>query len=43
MSDEISRGMRLLGVTKIDQLKPEMIEIMDGLLGRTFTAQKPET
>jgi L-lactate dehydrogenase (cytochrome) len=28
MKDEIERGMRLLGITSLKQLTPEMIEIL---------------
>lgn len=31
---EVTSGMRLLGATSIKELKPEMVELLDGLLGR---------
>ena len=33
LSDEIYTGMRMLGANSISDLKPEMVEIMPGLLG----------
>lgn len=40
LSDEISTGMRLLGVTRIADLKPELLEIMPGLLGEIVNTQE---
>jgi L-lactate dehydrogenase (cytochrome) len=34
MRDEIARGMQLLGARKVSELRPEMIEVLDGLLGK---------
>lgn len=34
MSDEIITGMRLLGCNRVSDLKPELLEIMPGLLGQ---------
>ncbi|KAK4703259.1 L-lactate dehydrogenase (cytochrome), partial [Phenoliferia sp. Uapishka_3] len=31
---EVTSGMRLLGAKRIEDLKPEMIELLDGLLGK---------
>jgi hypothetical protein len=30
-------GMRLLGARSLSELKPEMIEVLDGLLGHQVT------
>lgn len=38
MSDEIITGMRLLGCNRVSDLKPELLEIMPGLLGQQPTA-----
>jgi hypothetical protein len=32
--DEIATGMQLLGARKVSELRPEMIEVLDGLLGK---------
>lgn len=42
MSDEIYTGMRLLGANRVEDLKPEMLEIMPGLLGEQGRSYKPE-
>lgn len=34
LSDEIYTGMRLLGVRAVSELRPELLEIMPGLLGQ---------
>ncbi|KAM0749238.1 cytochrome B2 [Meredithblackwellia eburnea MCA 4105] len=34
LQKEIETGMRLLGASRIEDLKPEMIEVLDGLCGR---------
>jgi L-lactate dehydrogenase (cytochrome) len=34
MSDELITGMRLLGANRVSDLKPELLEIMPGLLGQ---------
>ncbi|KAL8287211.1 hypothetical protein RQP46_003663 [Phenoliferia psychrophenolica] len=33
LREEIEIGMKLLGAQKLEDLKPEMLDIMDGLLG----------
>lgn len=33
LSAEVNLGMKLLGATKIEELKPEMLELMPGLVG----------
>ena len=33
MEEEIATTMQLLGVTSIDQLGPQYVELLDGLLG----------
>lgn len=34
MTKEITTGMRLLGAKSVDELKPEMVELLDGLVGK---------
>lgn len=34
MSDELTTGLRLLGCKRVTDLKPELLEIMPGLLGQ---------
>lgn len=34
LTKEIATGMRLLGAKSVSELKPEMVELLDGLLGR---------
>lgn len=36
LEDEVKRGMMMLGATKVSELKPEHVELMDGLLGKQF-------
>lgn len=40
LQDEISTGMRLLGAKSIKDLKPEMLELLPGLVGRRLGGQK---
>lgn len=35
LRDEIERGMRFLGVTRLDQLKPEMVEVLPRVFAST--------
>lgn len=34
MREEIETGMRLLGVTSVDQLRPELLSYLDKRLGK---------
>lgn len=34
LEGEIKTGMQLLGAKTVKDLKPEMVEVMDGLVGR---------
>ncbi len=36
LEEEIQIGMRLLGAKKIEDLKPEMVELLDGLVGKSL-------
>ena len=39
MREEIETGMRLLGVTSVDQLRPELLSYMDKRLGKERMAR----
>jgi L-lactate dehydrogenase (cytochrome) len=34
MREEIETGMRLLGVTNVEQLRPELVRYVDGWTGK---------
>lgn len=37
MTEEIETGMRLLGARNVKELRPEMVELLDGLVGKQMS------
>lgn len=40
MEEEIGQTMRFIGVTSLKELKPDMLELLDGLVGKRLKSEE---